>query len=85
VDALFFLQLIEVLHTHTQTSSNNTNARMTIPDEVDIIVVGGGSCGCVVAGRLANLDHNLQVMLIEAGESNLNVRLSRKTTVEDVL
>lgn len=48
---------------------------MTIPDEVDIIVVGGGSCGCVVAGRLANLDHNLQVMLIEAGESNLNVRM----------
>lgn len=29
-------------------------------------------CRCVVAGRLANLDHNLQVMLIEAGESNLN-------------
>ena len=49
---------------------------MTVPDEVDIIVVGGGSCGCVVAGRLANLDHNLQVMLIEAGESNLNVRLT---------
>lgn len=30
------------------------------------------SCSCVVAGRLANLDHNLHVMLIEAGESNLN-------------
>ncbi|KAI9654298.1 MAG: Alternative oxidase, mitochondrial precursor [Alyxoria varia] len=45
---------------------------MTIPDEVDIIVVGGGSAGCAVAGRLANLDHNLQVMLIEAGENNLN-------------
>lgn len=27
---------------------------------------------CVVAGRLANLDHNLQVMLIEGGETNLN-------------
>lgn len=27
---------------------------------------------CVVAGRLANLDHNLQVMLVEAGENNLN-------------
>lgn len=52
---------------------------MTVPDEVDIIVVGGGSCGCVVAGRLANLDHNLQVMLIEAGESNLNVRLTGMT------
>ncbi|KAI9813302.1 MAG: Alternative oxidase, mitochondrial precursor [Pycnora praestabilis] len=45
---------------------------MTIPDEVDIIVLGGGSCGCVVAGRLANLDHKLQVMLIEGGENNLN-------------
>jgi len=45
---------------------------MTVPDEVDVIVCGGGSCGCVVAGRLANLDHKLQVLLIEAGESNLN-------------
>jgi alcohol oxidase len=44
----------------------------TMPDEFDIIVCGGGSCGCVVAGRLANLDHNLKVLLIEAGESNLN-------------
>jgi len=24
---------------------------MTVPDEVDIIVCGGGSAGCVVAGR----------------------------------
>ena len=45
---------------------------MTVPDEVDIIVVGGGSCGCAVAGRLANLDHSLSVMVIEAGENNLN-------------
>ncbi|CAK7215025.1 Alternative oxidase, mitochondrial precursor [Sporothrix curviconia] len=45
---------------------------MSLPDEYDIIVCGGGSCGCVVAGRLANLDHNLKVLLIEAGESNLN-------------
>ncbi|KAL2147345.1 hypothetical protein VTI28DRAFT_9809 [Corynascus sepedonium] len=37
-----------------------------LPDEFDIIVCGGGSCG------LANLDHNLKVLLIEAGESNLN-------------
>lgn len=45
---------------------------MTIPDEVDIIVAGGGSCGCVVAGRLAALDRNLKVLLIEGGENNLN-------------
>ncbi|ROW02394.1 hypothetical protein VMCG_06094 [Cytospora schulzeri] len=43
-----------------------------LPEEFDIIVCGGGSCGCVVAGRLANLDHSLKVLLIEAGESNLN-------------
>lgn len=45
---------------------------MTVPDEVDIIVCGGGSSGCVPAGRLANLDHDLQVLLIEAGQDNLN-------------
>lgn len=45
---------------------------MTIPDEVDIIICGGGSSGCVPAGRLANLDPNLSVLLIEAGEDNLN-------------
>ncbi|KAH7131153.1 GMC oxidoreductase-domain-containing protein [Dactylonectria macrodidyma] len=44
----------------------------SLPDEFDIIVCGGGSCGCVVAGRLANLDHKLKVLLIEAGENNLN-------------
>jgi ribulose 1,5-bisphosphate synthetase/thiazole synthase len=46
--------------------------KMTIPEEVDIIICGGGSSGCVPAGRLANLDHNLSVLLIEAGENNLN-------------
>lgn len=59
-----------------QNQTTRETAKMVVPDEVDIIVVGGGSCGCVVAGRLANLDHNLQVMLIEAGESNLNVSLT---------
>lgn len=32
----------------------------------------GGSAGCVVAGRLAALDRNLTVLLIEGGENNLN-------------
>nr|AAF02495.1 alcohol oxidase 2 [Ogataea methanolica] len=45
---------------------------MAIPEEFDIIVVGGGSAGCPTAGRLANLDPNLTVALIEAGENNIN-------------
>ncbi|TFK98122.1 GMC oxidoreductase-domain-containing protein [Pterulicium gracile] len=40
------------------------------PEEVDIIVCGGGPAGCVTAGRLAYADPNLKVMLIEAGTNN---------------
>lgn len=43
---------------------------MTHPEEVDIIVAGGGPAGCVVAGRLAYADPNLKVMLIEGGMNN---------------
>ncbi|KAI5474318.1 alcohol oxidase [Pseudohyphozyma bogoriensis] len=48
---------------------------MPVPNEVDVIVCGGKFSlfpiqGCVVAGRLARADPNLQVMLIEAGANN---------------
>lgn len=45
---------------------------MTVLEEVDILIVGGGSAGCVPARRLANLGHNLQVLVIEGGEDHLN-------------
>jgi hypothetical protein len=54
------------------SGTDSLDSNMTIPEEVDIIICGGGSSGCVPAGRLANLDHNLSVLLIEAGENNLN-------------
>ena len=40
-------------HTILLIGSENKEdtVKMTIPDEYDIIVCGGGSCGCVVAGR----------------------------------
>ncbi|GAA5858790.1 hypothetical protein JCM8547_004989 [Rhodosporidiobolus lusitaniae] len=41
-----------------------------LPNEVDIIVAGGGPAGCSSAGRIARADPNLQVMLIEAGANN---------------
>ena len=42
-------------------------------DEVDIIIVGGGSAGCIVAGRLAAADPNLSILLIEGGRNNRDV------------
>jgi choline dehydrogenase-like flavoprotein len=41
---------------------------MTAPeaDTVDYLVLGGGSAGCVLAGRLSE-DPSLQVALVEAG------------------
>lgn len=44
-------------------------ARTTPADriEADVVVIGGGSAGCVVARRVAEADPVLQVVLIEAG------------------
>ncbi|CCM05911.1 uncharacterized protein FIBRA_08149 [Fibroporia radiculosa] len=36
--------------------------------EVDIIVAGGGTAGCVIAGRLATADPTLTILVIEAGQ-----------------
>ncbi|GAB7361783.1 hypothetical protein MBLNU230_g1827t1 [Neophaeotheca triangularis] len=42
-------------------------------DEVDVIVAGGGLAGCVVAGRLAEADPQLSVLVIEGGPDNYGV------------
>lgn len=43
--------------------------RLTKLDEYDFIVCGGGTSGCVVAGRLAE-DPNARILLVEAGPHN---------------
>ncbi|KAK0323407.1 hypothetical protein LTR82_005767 [Friedmanniomyces endolithicus] len=40
--------------------------------EVDVIIAGGGLAGCVVAGRLAEADPNLSILVIEQGPNNYN-------------
>ncbi|KAI0247173.1 alcohol oxidase-like protein [Lactifluus subvellereus] len=43
-----------------------------INEEYDIIIAGGGSAGCVVAGRLAAADPNLRILVLEAGPTTYN-------------
>ncbi|KAI3325464.1 GMC oxidoreductase [Xylariaceae sp. AK1471] len=38
--------------------------------EVDVIIAGGGTAGCIVAGRLAEADPNLSILVIEGGQDN---------------
>lgn len=40
--------------------------------DADVVIVGGGSAGCVVARRLADSDPGLRVILIEAGEGTVS-------------
>ncbi|KAI0156748.1 alcohol oxidase-like protein [Hypoxylon sp. FL1284] len=41
-------------------------------EEVDVIVAGGGSAGCIIASRLCDADPNLSVLLVESGTNNYN-------------
>ncbi|KAI0424087.1 hypothetical protein F5Y09DRAFT_353845 [Xylaria sp. FL1042] len=36
-------------------------------DTVDVVTVGGGTVGCIVASRLSEADPNLSIMVIEQG------------------
>ncbi|KUI56368.1 Alcohol oxidase [Cytospora mali] len=38
--------------------------------EVDVIVAGGGAAGCIIAGRLAEADPMLSILVIESGPNN---------------
>ncbi|KAI1824102.1 alcohol oxidase-like protein [Xylaria intraflava] len=38
--------------------------------EVDIVIAGGGTAGCIIASRLADADRNLRILVIEGGPNN---------------
>ncbi|KAI0401468.1 GMC oxidoreductase [Xylaria palmicola] len=38
--------------------------------EVDVIIAGGGTAGCIIAGRLAEADPSLSILVIEGGQDN---------------
>jgi choline dehydrogenase len=44
---------------------------MTVPDEFDYVVVGGGTAGCVLAARLS-AGRDVSVLLLEAGRGDRN-------------
>ena len=45
--------------------TSRSPAASPLPEAVEIVVVGGGTAGCVVAGRLVEAGH--EVLLLEAG------------------
>ncbi|KAJ7096619.1 hypothetical protein B0H15DRAFT_825788 [Mycena belliarum] len=45
-------------------------------DEYDIVIIGGGTAGCVLAARLSE-DPLMNICLLETGESSLSLPLSR--------
>ena len=51
--------------------SNQTNDGVSPSLEADVIIVGGGSAGCLLANRLSE-NPSLQVILIEAGGEDKN-------------
>ncbi|KAH9920880.1 alcohol oxidase-like protein [Epithele typhae] len=45
---------------------------MSGPQTYDVIIAGGGTAGCIVAGRLADADPSLTILVVEAGPPTRN-------------
>ncbi|KAF8583555.1 GMC oxidoreductase [Ramaria rubella] len=56
------------------SSPNIISNAAQVKGEYDFIIVGGGTAGCTVAGRLAEISPNISVLVIEAGKSSFGVK-----------
>ncbi|EED17137.1 choline dehydrogenase, putative [Talaromyces stipitatus ATCC 10500] len=54
----------------TMTVAMSDNS--TIPEEVDVVIAGGGTTGLVVATRLAKADSNMSILVLEHGPNTRN-------------
>jgi heterodisulfide reductase subunit A-like polyferredoxin len=66
------------LHVHAMSTHHALTTQETTlePQEWDILILGGGTAGCVLANRLS-ANGKWRVLVIEAGESSLGVLLSQ--------